>query len=374
MSIRPFQLERYFGQHEFTVRYHLCCSDCETLSVGELLDLAGLPVSALADLRLGYTESQGNRALRERVAAFYREAGAEDIVITNAPEEGIFVAMEALLQPGERVVVQTPCYQSLMELARHKGCDVQPWPVRETADGWELDLDGLDALLAPGAGLLVLNFPHNPTGLLPTEEEYRLILEKAGRAGTRVFSDEMYRGLEPTADKRLPAGADLSADAVSLWGMSKTFGLPGLRIGWLVTRDRELRDRLLRIKDYTTICSSAPGELLARAGLEASDHLIRRNLAIIRENLGATGEFMERRKDLFHWLTPAAGPVALARLRSGSAESLCRRAREEAGVLLAPSTLFELGDSHIRFGLGRRAYGEGLRILESWLARRAAAP
>jgi aspartate/methionine/tyrosine aminotransferase len=374
MSIRPFQLERYFGQHEFTVRYHLCCSDCETLSVGELLDLAGLPVSALADLRLGYTESQGNRALRERVAAFYREAGAEDIVITNAPEEGIFVAMEALLQPGERVVVQTPCYQSLIELARHKGCDVQAWPVRETADGWELDLDGLDALLAPGAGLLVLNFPHNPTGLLPTEEEYRLILEKAGRAGARVFSDEMYRGLEPTADKRLPAGADLSADAVSLWGMSKTFGLPGLRIGWLVTRDRELRDRLLRIKDYTTICSSAPGELLARAGLEASDHLIRRHLDIIRENLGVTGDFMERRKDLFHWLPPAAGPVALARLRSGSAESLCRRAREEAGVLLAPSTLFELGDSHIRFGLGRRAYGEGLRILESWLARRAAAP
>jgi aspartate/methionine/tyrosine aminotransferase len=374
MSIRPFQLERYFGRHEFTVRHHLCCSDCETLSVGELLDLAGLPISALQGLRLGYTESQGNPALRERVAAFYREAGAGDIVVANAPEEGIFLAMEALLSPGDRVVVQTPCYQSLMELARHKGCDVQAWPVQETAEGWELDLERLDALLAPGARLLVLNFPHNPTGLLPTEKEYRLILEKAAGAGARVFSDEMYRGLEPTAEERLPAGADLSSEVISLWGMSKTFGLPGLRIGWLVTRDRELRDRLMRIKDYTTICSSAPGEVLARAGLEAAEQLIARNLAFIRENVGLTGAFMDRCKSLFRWRPPAAGPVALARLLSGSAERFCRQARVEAGVLLAPSTLFEYGDSHIRLGLGRKAYGEGLRILDSWLERRTPAP
>jgi aspartate/methionine/tyrosine aminotransferase len=373
MSIRPFELERFFGRYEFDTPHHLCCSDCETLSVVAVSLKNGLPISALANLRLGYTKSQGDPALREQVAGFYREAGTGDVVITNAPEEGIFLAMEALLQPGERVIVQTPCYQSLVELARHKGCDVQPWPLLETAQGWELDLDRLDVLLAPGARLLVLNFPHNPTGLLPTEAVHCEIVERARRAGTRIFSDEMYRGLEASADRRLPTGADLSTDAVSLWGMSKTFGLPGLRIGWLVTRDGELRERLVRLKDYTTICSSAPGEILTRAGLAASDRLIQRNLAIIRENLGVTGEFMERRKNLFGWQPPQAGPVALARLHSGSAEKFCRQAREEAGVLLAPSTLFDFGDRHIRFGLGRSTYGNGLQVLDSWLDRRAPA-
>jgi aspartate/methionine/tyrosine aminotransferase len=373
MSIRPFQLERYLGRYEFTTPHHLCCSDCETVSVGELMQLAGMPLSALANLRLGYTESQGDPALRDLVAGFYELAGAGEVVITNAPEEGIFLVMEALLRPGDRVIVQTPCYQSLMELARHKGCDVQPWPVRETDRAWRLDLEHLDALLASGARLVVVNFPHNPTGLLPTEEEYRMILRKAERAGARVFSDEMYRGLEPSAGERLPAGTDLSAEAVSLWGMSKTFGLPGLRIGWLVTRDRELRERLLRVKDYTTICSSAPGELLARAGLQAADRLIRCSRTIIEENLEAIDGFMRRWVRLFRWRPPAAGPVALARLGSGSAEELCRQARDEAGVLLAPSTLFDLGDRHIRFGLGRRSFRAGLGALDAWLERRTPA-
>jgi aspartate/methionine/tyrosine aminotransferase len=371
MSIRPFQLERYLDRYEFTTPLNLSCSACETVSIGELLALAGESLQSLSALRLGYTETQGDPALRESISSFYQEASAGDVIVTNAPEEGIFLAMETLLEPGDRVVVQTPCYQSLIELARHKGCDVQPWTVQESSAGWRLDLDNLDALLA-GARLLVVNFPHNPTGLLPTKEEFHSIFQKAERAGARLFSDEMYRGLEPLPEQRLPAGTDLHPGVVSLWGMSKTFGLPGLRIGWLVTRDADLRERILSFKDYTTICSSAPGELLARIALDAADCLMERGLGLIRDNLALTQSFMETWKQTFRWQDPQAGPVTLARLQTGSAERFCDLAREEAGVLLVPSSVFDFGDRHIRLGLGRASYPQGLQALETWLRSRSA--
>jgi len=168
MTIREFQLERYFARWEFTAPYLLSASDCETVSVGELLNLASAPLTELADLRLGYTESQGDPTLRTVIADFYSCVTPDDVVVTNAPEEAIFLAMLALLKPGDSVVVQTPCYQSLFELAKYQGCDVRTWPMIETDDGWRMDLDHLSSLVTEDTRLLVVNFPHNPTGYLPT--------------------------------------------------------------------------------------------------------------------------------------------------------------------------------------------------------------
>ncbi len=368
MSIREFKLERYFARWEFNAPYLLSASDCETMSIGELLDLAGVPLSILGDLRLGYTESQGDPALRATIAQFYPSLSADHLLVTNAPEEAIFLVMQTVLNPGDRVVVQTPCYQSLFELAAYRGCQVQPWPLVETETGWQMDLDHLAELLTPDTRLLVINVAHNPTGYLPSLAEFETILELVAARGTWLFCDEMYRGLEYDPAARLPSASERYERAISLWGMSKTFGLAGLRMGWLALQDRPLLEALNHWKDYTTICSSAPSEFLTRLGLEQAETIIKRNLAIIQTNLQFIRDFMTTRTNLFAWREPLAGPIAFARLRQGSAASFCEKLVHECGVLLVPATVFDFGDSHLRFGLGRRNFPDGLAVLEKYLA------
>lgn len=367
MTIRPFQLERFFARWEFEAPYLLCASDCETMSIGDLLALGNTPLSTLTGLRLGYTESQGDPALRETIAGFYPGLSAEQVLVANAPEEAIFLTMMTLLEAGDRVVVQSPCYQSLAEIAAYRGAEVQWWPLAETERGWRLDLDHLAELLTPATRLLVINAPHNPTGYLPSPAEFETILTLVADRGIWLFCDEMYRGLEYDPAQRLPSASTRYERAISLWGTSKTFGLPGLRLGWLVLQYAPLLQDLLRFKDYTTICSSGPGELLARLALENAEAIIARNLALIQQNLGHMQTFLTACPDIFDWRTPLAGPIAFARLKQGSAQAFSEETVRACGVLLAPSTNFDFGDSHLRFGLGRQNFAEGLGVLQRYL-------
>ena len=173
MSISPFKLERYFAQHEFTAQYLLSPSDCESLALHDLLQLADPDSLTLwNELRLGYTESPGHPLLRAEVARLYRNMTPADVLIA-APEEAIFIAMQTLLKPGDQVVTMLPAYQSLYEIARSIGCEVTPWTLELGGDGWRLDLDRLERSLTDRTRLLVLNFPHNPTGYLPSRAEAR---------------------------------------------------------------------------------------------------------------------------------------------------------------------------------------------------------
>lgn len=367
MNIRDFSIERYFALHEFTVPYQLSASDCEALTVRELLDLAGAPAERLLALSLGYTESRGAPALRRAIAEFYPDCGPDDVLVTNAPEEAIFLSMNSLLSAGDRVVVQTPCYQSLAEIARSLGCEVVPWSLRVDGSGWVADFDDLERALV-GARLLVINTPHNPTGYHFTHSDYERVGAIARERGVRVFCDEMYRGLESSPELALPPFASCDPSALSLWGTSKTFGLPGLRIGWLVSRDSALLDRIARLKDYTTICSSAPGEVLAELGLSCFATIAARNRARIAENGRRVRALAARREDRLRWLSPIAGSVGLARVLGESASSLCDRARTQGEILMVPSTVFDLEDSYVRLGLGRAGFAEALERLEAWLA------
>ena len=368
MRPAPFALERYFARYEFSAPYLLSSSDCDGLPMREVLAMADEECRALwNDLRLGYTESLGLPQLRAEIADMYEEATADD-VITGAPEELIFVAMNALLRPGDRVVCTYPGYQSLFEVARAIGCVVDLWQPREQGS-WRFDPDELHGILRPGTRLVVVNFPHNPTGALPGRDEWDAVLAAARGAGARVFSDEMYRLLEYAPADRLPAACEAAADAVTLSGMSKVFGMAGTRIGWLVTRDREALEAFATFKDYTTICSSAPSEVLALIGLRARAALVERHRARLARNLAALEGFVARHGERFALVPPRAGRVCLLRLRDGHATAFCRRAVEEAGIMLAPSTVFHFGDEHVRIGLGRENMPDVLARLEAWLAR-----
>lgn len=377
MDIRPFQTERFFAAHEFTAPHLLCASDCESMTVDELLAFAGADRAALGGLRLGYTETQGAPALRGRIADLYTQVSPDQVIGLAAPEEGIFLVMHALLEPRDEVVVLTPCYDSLANLAEHIGCRVMRWPLVEAPEppsgpaAWRLDLAGLDALVTARTRLLVVNFPHNPTGLLPSLDEWRAIVDLSRRRGLWLFSDEMYRGLELDPRARLPAACDLYERAISLGGLSKTYGLPGLRCGWLALRDRELRDRLLTWKDYTTICASAPSEVLAEIALRVAERLAERSRAIVERNLEMAEAFFARWRAVFRWNRPQAGSVALVGLRRGSAEAFCGRLVREAGVLLLPGTGLGAGGRHVRFGFGRLTFAAALGHLDRYLEQTA---
>ncbi|MDA7936659.1 pyridoxal phosphate-dependent aminotransferase [bacterium] len=365
MQIQDFQLERYFGKYEFTVRHQLSLSDCDTCSVGELLDLAGIAPVDLLSLKLGYTESQGDPELRAAIAEHYDHCSADDVVVTNAPQEAIFLAMQAVLKAGDRVVVQTPCYQSLLEVARSIGCEVVRWEARESDDGWEFDTDDLSGLVQ-GAKLLVMNAPHNPTGHHPSESTRMRVSEIAEAAGARIFSDEMYRGLERDPADAIMPEASRSERAISLWGGSKSFGLSGLRIGWLVCRDRDVIGQIMRRKDYTTICSSGPGEFLMKAGLRAAQELFGRNRELIAKNEARVRAFAASRSSEYRWRAPLAGSVGLLEVRNQPASEIAARLREEADVLVAPSGLFAMPDRHLRLGLGRSSFSVAMDQWELW--------
>lgn len=363
MTLQPFRLERYYAEHEFTTPLQLSASDCESVSVGELLELTGADPAAVLDLRLGYTESRGAPSLRAAIAGHYPGLGAEDVLVGNSPQELIYIAMHASLSSRDRVIVMQPCYASLKEVARSLGTEVVAWNARESASGWRFDLDELEELLRVPTALVVTNAPHNPTGFTPSPEEWSRLAGLIEAAGARWFSDEMYHRLERSDGATLPPAATMLPGAVSLWGLSKSYGLPGLRLGWLVSSDRELLGRAEVHKDYLSICSNGVSEVLGELALTRGERLLAKNRERIAASAALMGAFAARNSERVDWHAPTGGPVGLATLKGESAEAHAERVRVDGGVLLVPSTLFDLDDAHLRVGLGRANFAEAL---EAW--------
>jgi aspartate/methionine/tyrosine aminotransferase len=371
MDIAPFETEQFFARFEFNTPWQLCNSDCETVSVQELMSLAGIPLDDLGRQRLGYTPSQGGPALREAIASSYCSVDPDEVVVLGTPVEGIYLLARALLEPGDEVVVLTPAYDALVNLFEHvAGADaVRRWPLRPTADSWALDLDRLDALLTPATKLLVVNFPHNPTGFLPSPGWHRALAELAEARGICLFCDEMYFGLVHSGTPPIPSAADVSARAIVLSGLSKTFGLPGLRCGWLVVRDPNLRARLINWKHYTSICAPVLSEFLARAALQARDDLRRRSVARIESNLALADAFFARWPERFKWRRPMAGSTALVGFDVPSVAALSERLAREEGLLIQSAAMLGGDDRHMRIGLGRDDFGAALERFGDWLGR-----
>jgi aspartate/methionine/tyrosine aminotransferase len=367
MYIAPFAIEQYFARYEFTTPHSLCASDCETIEIAELLELAGSSLTELGKMRLGYTESQGHPDLRRAVSQTYTTVRPDDIIILTTPEEGIYLTMRTLLEPDDHAVVLTPAYDSLLNMAQHVSGNVSRWTIQASETGWQLDLEQLEQLVMSRTKLIVVNFPHNPTGLLPSENEFRTIIEIARKHNAWLFWDEMYRGLEHSGSKTQPSAADMYHRCIVLAGLSKVHGLPGLRSGWLVVKDSEIRAGLINWKHYTSICPPAPSEFLAMAALQAKDHLVARNRTIIERNLATAAQFFARWPEMFEWRPPQAGSIALVGLNQPSATEYCHDLARDAGVLLLPSSCMGYGDKHVRFGFGRVDFAHNLEHYESYL-------
>ncbi len=372
MRLLPFKLERYFARYEFDVEYLLCSSDCEALTVGELLALEPGAAERFERHWLGYTESPGSPALRREICGLYRTIAPDQVLVHSGAEEAIFLFMHAMLKAGDHVIVHWPCYQSLVEVARGIGCNVTRWEAHE-ADGWALDVAALRRHLRPNTRVIVINTPHNPTGYLMSPETFRSVHEIAQEAGITLFCDEVYRESEHRPADRLPAACDVGSHAVSLGVTSKTYGLAGLRIGWIATHDAELYARMAALKDYTTICNSAPSEFLAEVALRHRAALVARNVGLITRNLDRLDRFFEHHAGQFVWRRPKAGPIAFPRLVGEPIEAFCDALVRTASVLLLPGTVYDHPGNHFRIGFGRKNLPEAIARWEAFLAERGEA-
>ena len=370
MRIADFELERFFARWEFAVEHLLCASDVEPWPMADLLALADDESAALwRDLRLGYTESPGHPLLRHEISTLYDTAEPDDVLVVAGAEEGIFTLVNVLLGRGDHAIVTWPGYQSLYEVARACGADVTLHELRD-ADGWAIDVDALRGQVTPRTKLIVINAPHNPTGMLPDRATFDAVVAIAAEAGAYLLSDEVYRYLEVEEADRLPAGVDVGRHVISLGVMSKSFALAGLRIGWLASRDRDVLARVAGFKDYTTICASAPSEILAIMGLRARDAVLARSRSIVLDNLAAVDDLFERWPGLLTWVRPRGGSIGFPRLSPRhDIERFSAELVEAEGVLLLPGTRFGHDGNHFRLGFGRADLPEAVAGLERHLAR-----
>jgi len=264
--------------------------------------------------------------------------------------------------------VQTPCYQILRSAPAMTGAEVSLW-AGKPEDDWAPDPRELARLIRPETRLIVINTPHNPTGHQFSREDLQWLLNLGEERGILILVDEAYRGAEYDPADRLPSAAELSESACSLGLLSKGYGLPGLRVAWLATRNHKVREAVSVFKDYTTICSPGPSEFLGALALRHSDVLLQRTRERLNRNLSLLEIFMDKYDGVFDWVRPNAGPITFPRLRSGSAADLSARLREEAGVLVVPGGLFDTDVEAIRIGFGRAGFPEGLEVMDHWMEK-----
>jgi aspartate/methionine/tyrosine aminotransferase len=368
MNLPPFKLERFFAQYEFNTEYLLCSSDCEAMSIADLLALETGAAEKFQQVWLGYTESQGSLSLRAEICKLYQTIQPEDILIHSGAQEAIFLFMFAAFKEYDHVIVHSPAYQSLAEVARAAGCDVSPWRARED-DGWSLDLDELRHLMRTNTKAIIINTPHNPTGYLMSRADYDTLHTFVKANKLLLFSDEVYRESEYDPAQRLPAACDQGNYAISLGVTSKTYGLAGLRIGWIATKNKKIYEKMASLKDYTTICNSAPSEFLAEVAMRNRSRLIERNLGLIKQNLQVIEDLFARHADVFSWVRPQAGSMAFPRYLGGDVERFCDQLVKEAGVLLLPGSVYDDSRNHFRLGLGRKNLPLAVEKLEQFLIK-----
>jgi len=371
-ALPDFRLETHFSKWEFKARYHMTASDAESLSMRELLSMASPEDrEAFESLWLGYTETFGAPDLREAIAGTYAAQTASNVLCFAGASEGIFAANTVLLDKDSHAIVVTPNYQSheTLPLAICEATGVPLYP----EDNWSLDLDRLRAAIRPNTRLITINFPHNPTGTILPLERYHALIEIARHHGIYILHDEIFNGLGPSGAAHLPFVADLYERGLSLGVMSKSYGLPGLRIGWIACQDTALLSQMERMKHYQSICNSGPSERLAIIALRNKAAILARNCGIVDANLPLWEAFFARHKERFDWVRPDGACMAFPRYCGAEGvERFAQTLVEQAGVLLLPSTIYgsDLGPTptdRFRLGFGRTGLDAGLAALEEHL-------
>ena len=351
MRLEPFAMERLQSVWEHRVAWNVSESGVEPLRLEELAD-TDEDRAALFSQGLGYSQTNGTADLRAAIAAMYPGATAENILVTNGGSEANCVALLHLLEPGDQVVMMTPNYMQALGLARGLGADLRTWPLVHDEPGgrWRADVDRLAALVNERTKLIAICNPNNPTGARLTEDALAGICAVASRAGAWILSDEIYRGAEREAVETPTIWGRYDRVLVTS-GLSKAYGLPGLRIGWVAGPPAAI-EALWGVHDYTTIGPGALSDRLARMALARRERLLARTRGIIRSNYALVRRWLEERPGALSHVAPEAGAIVFVRYRHAiNSTALIERLRDEQSVLVVPGDHFEM-DGYLRLGFG----------------------
>lgn len=373
-TLPDFRLETHFSKWEFKAKYHMTASDAESISLRDLLAMATPEErEAFEGMWLGYTETFGSPDLLETIATLYENRSANEVLCFAGASEGIFAANSVILDKGSHAIVVTPNYQS-HETLPVAICEATGIPLNPN-DGWSLDIDRVAEAMRPNTKLVTINFPHNPTGTILPLDQFNALIELCRKHGVYILHDEIFHGLGPAGTQHLPLIADVYERGLSLNVLSKSYGLPGLRIGWIACEDSNVISKMERMKHYLSICNSGPSEHLAKIALRNRDRLLSRNCSIIDDNLPKWERFFERHEDLFDWRRPDGSCMAFPKYKgSEGVERFCQSLVEDSGILLLPSTIYrsELSETptdRFRLGYGRKRLDEGLEAFDAHMMK-----
>lgn len=372
MKIADFGVELWMNEFETTCELNLAETCVASLTIAELLDIAGRNEASLAELlpmRMTYGAIEGSERLRAAIAATYERIGPENVITAHGTIGANALAHQALVERGDRVIAVTPTYQQHVSIPESIGADVLRLPLR-AEDGWALDMDALRRAAAPGVRLIALSNPNNPTGALLDRAALEELADIARAAGAWVLTDEVYRGTDQAGEGTTVSIADIYEKGVSTAGMSKAYALAGLRVGW-VAGPAEVIAAVSRHRDYNTISVGAIDEHFAAIALEARDRILARSRRITRGNLEILAEWVAN-EPLIDWTPPRSGTTALLKYGfDAPSRAVCLELLEATGVMFTPGSALGM-EGYLRVGYANdpAILKQGLSRVSGYLARR----
>ena len=373
--MRNFALEKFFAEWEFKAKYHMTASDLESWAIKDVLTLEDGAPKAFEEMWLGYTEVRGGPEVRAAIADTYETMSADGILCFCGANEGIYATMRGLLKKGDHAIVGVPNYQS-HETVPLDICQVTGVVLHEEM-GWRLDLDEVRAAIRPNTKLFVMNFPNNPTGAVMPHDDLQALIAICREHDIYLFSDEVFRLMELDDSVRMPQIADVYEKGISLNVMSKAYGLPGLRVGWIATQDDEALQLVEDYKHYLSMCNSGPSEYLTTIALRNREPLLARNRELVARNLAELDAFLDEFPQLFQWVRPQGSCIGFVKfLGNEGVEAFCKSLLINHGVLLLPASLYvselvQFDAQHFRIGFGRTIFQDGLKAMRRALQQRS---
>ncbi|HJT12780.1 MAG TPA: aminotransferase [Dongiaceae bacterium] len=364
MKIKPFGVEIWMNQYETQCTYNLAETCVESLTVAQLLDLAGKRSAILEELlplKLTYGAIEGSERLRGNIASLYARQKPENVTITHGAIGANMLVYATLVEPGDRVISVLPTYQQHYSIPESFGAEVQVHKLREE-NSFLPDLDEIERMITPNTRLIALTNPNNPTGAVMDRAMMQRLADMAARVGAYVLSDEVYRGVDQVGDELTLSMADLYERGISTGSMSKAFSLAGLRLGWIVG-PKDLIHAVSIHRDYNTISVGMLDDHFASIALEHRGAILKRNRAIVRENL-AILDLWVAGEPAISYVKPNGGTVALLKYDFDlPSRDFCVRLLEAEGVMFTPGSALDM-EGYVRIG-----YANNRAVLEEGLPR-----
>lgn len=361
-NLPVFKIEKFVADHANKAKHHLSASDAESLSVSQLLELDGATaLDAFETLKLGYSDIRGTERLRAAIAGTYTSQRTDSIMCFSGAGEAIFALFNVLFDADDHAITVEPNYQSHEALPGALG-SVTCVPL-EPQLNWALNPDRVAAAIRPNTKAIILNFPHNPTGTILSESDLTALVSISRDHGLYLINDEVFSGLGPSATVHPPTVADIYEKGISINVMSKAYGLPGLRVGWIATPDTALFERVELFKHYLNVCLSTPSEFLAEIALRHRDKIFARNGGLIDQNIALWADVFSAHQDVFVPAYPNGGCIAYPEyIGPGSVDAFAAHLLNAHGVFVVPASVFssDRPTQHFRIGFGRDGLSNAL--------------